>query len=107
MSNRVNVGIVGTGFVQNTFHMPAYLEIKLCECGGRRWDTEYGGVRQAMAGGGQFIMATMRSRNCVKIQMLMLLTFGDSKQSAFANNNYGSREPQASHMRETSGVQCD
>ena len=29
MSNRVNVGIIGTGFVQDTFHMPAYSEIKL------------------------------------------------------------------------------
>ncbi len=29
MSQKVNVGIVGTGFVQNTFHMPAYSEIKL------------------------------------------------------------------------------
>ena len=29
MSQKVNVGIVGTGFVQNTFHMPSYSEIKL------------------------------------------------------------------------------
>lgn len=29
MSQKVNVGIVGTGFVQDTCHMPAYSEIKL------------------------------------------------------------------------------
>ena len=29
MSQKVNVGIVGTGFVQNGFHMPSYSEIKL------------------------------------------------------------------------------
>lgn len=29
MSQRVNVGIVGTGFVQNSFHMPSYSELKL------------------------------------------------------------------------------
>ena len=29
MSHKVNVGIIGTGFVQDTFHMPAYSEIKL------------------------------------------------------------------------------
>ena len=29
MSQKVNIGIVGTGFVQNTFHMPSYSEIKL------------------------------------------------------------------------------
>ena len=29
MTQKVNVGIVGTGFVQNTFHMPSYSELKL------------------------------------------------------------------------------
>jgi len=29
MSQKVNVGIVGTGFVQNSFHMPSYSELKL------------------------------------------------------------------------------
>jgi len=29
MPQNVNVGIVGTGFVQNTFHMPAYAELRL------------------------------------------------------------------------------
>jgi len=29
LSQRVNVGIVGTGFVQDTYHMPAYSELKL------------------------------------------------------------------------------
>ena len=29
LSQKVNIGIVGTGFVQNTFHMPSYSEIKL------------------------------------------------------------------------------
>jgi predicted dehydrogenase len=29
MAQRVNVGIVGTGFVQDTYHMPAYAEIQL------------------------------------------------------------------------------
>ncbi|HUO43223.1 MAG TPA: gfo/Idh/MocA family oxidoreductase, partial [Methylomirabilota bacterium] len=29
MSNRVHIGIVGTGFVQNACHMPAYSEVNL------------------------------------------------------------------------------
>jgi len=29
MSQKVNVGIVGTGFVQNSFHLPSYSELKL------------------------------------------------------------------------------
>ena len=29
MSQKVGVGIIGTGFVQNTFHMPSYAELKL------------------------------------------------------------------------------
>jgi predicted dehydrogenase len=29
MPQKVNVGIVGTGFVQNSFHMPSYAELKL------------------------------------------------------------------------------